>query len=71
MPTCGQVVKALILLYFPKMGCALCCGIGAMRAGVVGASRCATRVERVERRNKFRPTGVGFGGGCGEKVGIP
>ncbi len=66
----------MILLDFPKIGCALCCGIGAMRlgsvrAGLVGASRCAARAVRVERRNKFRPTGVGFGGGCGEKVGIP
>ncbi len=61
----------MILLYFPKMAYALRHGIGAMGVGVVGASRCAARVERVERRNKFRPTGVGFGGGGGEKVGVP
>jgi hypothetical protein len=39
------------------MACAVCHGIGAMllEAGrVSGASRCAARAVRVERRNKFR-----------------
>ena len=49
----------MILLDFPKMACALCHGIGAMRleaCRVVGASRCAARAVRVARRNNFRPT---------------
>ena len=48
----------MILLHFPKMTCAVCHGIGAMRleaCRVVGASRCAARAVRVERRNKLRP----------------
>jgi hypothetical protein len=50
-------------LDFPKIACSLCHGIGAMRfdsGRVSGASRCAARAVRVERRNKFRPALAGW-----------